>query len=37
MMLVEALQTIPDLRSGLGRRYPLWVFLLLIILGAMSG
>ncbi len=37
MMLIEALQTIPDPRSSLGRRYPLWVFLLLIILGTMSG
>jgi len=37
MTLIEALQTIPDPRSGLGRRYPLWVVLLLIILGTMSG
>jgi hypothetical protein len=37
MTLIEALQTIPDPRSSLGRRYPLWVFLLLIILGTMSG
>lgn len=37
MTLIEALQTIPDPRSGLGRRYPLWVFLLLVILGTMSG
>jgi len=37
MTLIEALQTIPDHRRGAGRRYPLWVFLLLIILGTMSG
>lgn len=37
MKLIEALQTIPDPRRGAGQRYPLWVFLLLIILGTMSG
>lgn len=37
MSLIEALQTIPDYRRGAGQRYPLWVFLLLIILGTMSG
>jgi DDE_Tnp_1-associated len=37
MTLIEALQTIPDPRSASGRRYPLWVFLLLILLGTMSG
>jgi hypothetical protein len=37
MTLIEALQTIPDSRRGAGRRYPLWAFLLLIILGTMSG
>lgn len=37
MTLIEALQTIPDPRRGAGRRYPLWVLLLLIILGTMSG
>jgi hypothetical protein len=37
MTLIEALQTIPDPRSSLGKRYPLWVFLLLILLGTMSG
>lgn len=31
------LQTIPDHRRGAGQRYPLWVFLLLIVLGTMSG
>lgn len=37
MTLIEALQRIPDPRRGAGRRYPLWVFLLLILLGTMSG
>ena len=37
MTLIEALRTIPDHRRGAGQRYPLWVFLLLIILGTMSG
>lgn len=37
MTLIEAMQTIPDHRRGAGQRYPLWVFLLLIILGTMSG
>lgn len=37
MSLIEALQTIPDHRRGAGRRYPLWLFLLLVILGTMSG
>lgn len=37
MTLIEALQTIPDHRRGAGQRYPLWMFLLLIILGTMSG
>lgn len=37
MTLIEALKSIPDHRRGAGQRYPLWVFLLLIILGTMSG
>lgn len=37
MTLIEALQSIPDPRRSAGQRYPLWVFLLLIILGTMSG
>lgn len=37
MTLIEALQSIPDPRKASGRRYPLWVFLLLTILGTMSG
>lgn len=37
MTLIDALKTIADHRRGAGQRYPLWVFLLLIILGTMSG
>jgi hypothetical protein len=37
MTLIEALQTIPDPRRKAGRVYPLWLFLLLVILGTMSG
>jgi hypothetical protein len=37
MTLIEALQTIPDHRRTAGQRYPLWVLLLLILLGTMSG
>jgi hypothetical protein len=37
MTLIEALKSIPDHRRGAGQRYPLWVFLLLVILGTMSG
>lgn len=37
LTLIQALQTIPDHRRGAGQRYPLWVFLLLMILGTMSG
>lgn len=34
--LIEQLKTVPDFRAARGRRYPLWVVLLLIILGIMS-
>ena len=34
--LIEALQAIEDYRAARGRRYPLWLMLLLIILGTMS-
>ncbi|NJL41225.1 MAG: transposase family protein [Leptolyngbyaceae cyanobacterium SM1_4_3] len=37
MSLINALQTIPDPRRGAGQRYPLWLFLLLVILATMSG
>lgn len=35
--LIERLQTIRDYRSGKGKRYPLWVMLLVTVLGVMSG
>lgn len=34
--LIDHLKTVPDFRAARGRRYPLWVVLLLIILGIMS-
>ena len=34
--LIEALQQVEDPRQARGRRYPLWVVLLLVILGMMS-
>lgn len=37
MTLIEALSTISDHRRGTGQRYPLWIFLLLVILGTMRG
>lgn len=35
--LVERLQSIRDYRNCRGKRYPLWVMLLVAVLGAMSG
>lgn len=35
--LIESLQTIKDFRAAQGRRYQLWLILLLIIMGTMSG
>ena len=35
--LVESLQKIRDFRAAQGRRYPLWLILLLIIMGTLSG
>lgn len=34
--LIETLKQVEDFRSARGRRYPLWVVLLLVILGMMS-
>ena len=35
--LVQCLQSVRDPRSKRGRCYPLWVLLLVVILGIMSG
>jgi hypothetical protein len=35
--LIQQLKKIPDFRSKRGQRYPLWVMLLLAVLGVMSG
>lgn len=35
--LIESLQEIRDFRAAQGRRYPLWLILLLIIMGTLSG
>ncbi len=35
--LIEALQKIRDFRAAKGRRYPLWLILLLIVMGTVSG
>ncbi|QHG19030.1 transposase family protein [Nostoc sp. ATCC 53789] len=37
MNLVEQLQQVPDYRHIRGRRHELWLVLLLILLGAMTG
>lgn len=35
--LIESLQSVEDFRALRGRRYPLWIILLLAILGTVSG
>jgi hypothetical protein len=35
--LIEALQQVPDFRAKRGQRYPLWVILLLVVLGTLNG
>ena len=35
--LIESLQNIRDFRAVHGRRYPLWLILLLVIMGTISG
>lgn len=35
--LIESLQSIRDFRAAQGRRYSLWLILLLIIMGTLSG
>lgn len=35
--LIQSLQEIRDFRASLGKRYPLWLILLLVIMGTLSG
>ena len=35
--LIQSLQKIKDFRASRGRRYPLWLILLLIVMGTVSG
>ena len=35
--LIQSLQNIRDFRAAQGRRYPLWLILLLVIMGTLSG
>ena len=35
--LIEALQQVEDFRAKRGQRYPLWVILLLVVLGTLNG
>lgn len=35
--LIEALQQVQDFRAKRGQRYPLWVILLLVVLGTLNG
>ncbi|NET39868.1 MAG: transposase family protein, partial [Cyanothece sp. SIO1E1] len=35
--LIEELKRLPDFRAAKGRRYDLWLILLLIVMGTMSG
>ncbi len=35
--LIQSLQEIKDFRASQGKRYPLWLILLLVIMGTISG
>ncbi|MEH2082848.1 MAG: transposase family protein [Nostoc sp.] len=35
--LLEALTQVQDFRAARGQRYPLWLLLLVVIMGTMSG
>lgn len=37
MNLIEALQTVPDYRSARGKRHPLWIILVFIVMGNLAG
>lgn len=37
MNLIEALQTVPDYRKARGKRHPLWIILVFIVMGHLAG
>lgn len=37
MTLLEALQTVPDYRQARGKRHPLWIILVFIVMGNLAG
>ena len=37
MNLIEALQTVPDYRLARGKRHPLWILLVFIVMGNLAG
>jgi hypothetical protein len=37
MNLIEALQTVPDYRQARGKRHPLWVILVFMVMGNLAG
>ena len=37
MNLIEAFQNVPDFRSARGQRHPLWVILVVIVMGNLAG
>jgi hypothetical protein len=37
MTLIEALQTVPDYRQARGKRHPLWIILVFIVMGNLAG
>lgn len=37
MNLIEALQTVPDYRFARGKRHPLWILLVFIVMGNLAG
>jgi hypothetical protein len=37
MNLIEALQTVPDYRQARGKRHPLWIILVFIVMGNLAG
>lgn len=37
MTLIEALQTVPDYRKARGKRHPLWIILVFMVMGNLAG